>query len=111
MRIALILLMLLITPFAMANTLNAAMTATNGNVSISFSDHEQATGFENYTCLVVFNRAWALEIAAVKQPNGRYLCQDSGSLAVGVYHEVVIRFEDRPAMNRTLSPMLLLKAN
>lgn len=105
------LILLTIMSFSvMADAPTATMESNNGNVSITFSDYENAVGFENYKCLVVFNRSWAYELSAVKQSNGKYKCLSQGALQSGVYYEVVIKFEDRPNADITYSTMLLLKA-
>lgn len=103
------LLLLSLSLPVLAVPLSAVMESENGNVSISFNDYENATGFENYKCLIVYNRSWEYKLSATKQSDGSYKCQDQGVLQSGVYYEVIIKFEDRPNMNITHSPMLLLK--
>ena len=108
MKYLLIALLSIFSSLALATAPSAVMESSGGGISITFSDSEEAVGFEKYNCLIIINRSWAYRIGSTKQPDGKYKCQDQGALSSGTYYEVVIEFEDSND-KVTLSPMFLLK--
>lgn len=106
--------LLLIMSFGtMATPPTAKMDITPSGIEIVFSDYENATGFENYTCNVDFG-TWAYKLASTKVVvNGetKYRCLDQGGLSPNQYYNVWFTFEDRPSMYKTESPLFRLQAN